>query len=280
MSGITIMDKSNREITISERKILLIEMLKKLSELFEENNIEWYIGYGTLIGAVRHKGFIPWDDDVDILIPRRDYIRLIRLIEASESSLLKPHMVGITYTTIPKGHYYHRLKIADDRTYTYVDDMQRPGVFVDIFALDAIHEDENIFKAKRIINIYCNLCDLCNSEEIKKSKGIKNVAYRALNTIFSIIGKKRLLSFFERALICKSNDISYGYYMNAVSAYGLKDINRIEYYDETIKLRFEGITVPVPRGYDMILKNLYGEYMKLPPVNQRHGHDGEKIYWF
>ena len=124
-----------REITSDEKKELLVEMLNNIIEYFEQNDIHYYIAYGTLIGAVRHKGFIPWDDDIDFLVPRKDYIKLIHLMENDKEKFDAMNVEIVEYNGGIK-NFHKRFKIAHTKTIMEEFGKMRSAVFIDIFPLD------------------------------------------------------------------------------------------------------------------------------------------------
>ena len=273
--------KQNMLISSEEKKDVLIEMLRNFGDFLDQNSINWHVAYGTMIGAVRHHGFIPWDDDIDICVPRGDYIKLLHLIDNKLDELKKKHLVRITYSAgVPTGHYYLWFKIADDRTYLRDNGCLRPGVHIDVFPIDKISNSsgKEYRKCKNKILRYCNLCDLSSNErEIKVTSIGKTLIYKALNKAFSIIGRKRITEFFERKLINAELSASNGYYFYAGSRFN--DCVEVEKYERKILVPFESLKVPIPDGFDTILKVQYGHYMELPPKDKRHGHEYEIIYW-
>ena len=123
-----------REITLSEKQELMVDMLKRLQPIFIENEIHYWAASGTLLGAVRHGGFIPWDDDMDILMPIDDFIRLLHMLEEEKEFFQSKNLTIKPYHRL-KGVHHKRFKIADTRTVNEEFGEIRPAVFIDIFPI-------------------------------------------------------------------------------------------------------------------------------------------------
>ena len=142
-----------KEITQTEQKEILLDMLKYVDEICKKNNIKYFLYGGTLIGAIRHKGFIPWDDDLDICVPYKDYRKLITLLKQDNK-----YNVHNPYDN--EDYYYFFTKLTDKRTILIEDNYNRikdMGVFLDIFPFyhlpDSIEEYNKLYKKKKKKNI-------------------------------------------------------------------------------------------------------------------------------
>ena len=126
---------NRKELTTKEIQAISLEVLKQIADLCDELNLRYYLAYGTLIGAVRHKGFIPWDDDVDIMMPRPDYDKLLKYLSTNKL----PYLTLFNRQTCPE-YPYMISRISDDR---YILEMENEksvgmGVFIDIYPLDGM----------------------------------------------------------------------------------------------------------------------------------------------
>ena len=132
-----------REIQFEEMKKIELNILIYFTEVCEENNLRYYLGGGTLLGAVRHKGFIPWDDDIDVMMPRPDFQKLLSLSINNENyNIIKPGTAG---------YYYNFAKLVDTRTILEEKGIKRIdglGVYIDIFPLDGMPETPDARKKR------------------------------------------------------------------------------------------------------------------------------------
>lgn len=259
-------DRNKMEIiNIEECRKISLDILKSVADFCENNNITYFLACGTLLGAVRHKGYIPWDDDIDIMMPRPDYKKFLNEYKDDHYKILYPSAGRLYYA-----------KVYDDRTVKYEQDVDyrkyKPtGVDIDIFPLDGFINNEN--KLKRIYKKECfleMLLRLSNQPIFNRKNPIK-----AINRIIPrIIGSKNIVKMIEK------NAQTYDYDKNDYvvrmrwSPNGFTGILPKEIYEKEY-MKFEGKDYCVPKGYDKWLTNFYGDYMILPPEDKRITHRSE-----
>ena len=171
-----------KRITPEENKKLLVEMLIKISKYFDENNIKYFLCYGTLLGAVRHKGFIPWDDDIDIHVPREDFLRLIHLLEADKEKLQAMDLELLEFNQRPKS-YHKRFKIANLKTTMEEYGEMRSAVFIDIFPLDCFKSIKDAKRKLPTVKLLSNILTFCHAGKVSVG-GSKGAVYKDLRTPF------------------------------------------------------------------------------------------------
>ncbi len=266
-------------ISDEEKKSVLMEILGKLDRLFSEYNITYYLAYGTLLGAVRHQGFIPWDDDIDLLIPRKDFIRLIHFCEEHKEELKKMNLEIVEYG-VNKKDYFKRFKIADTRTVMEEFGEERSAVFVDIFPLDCLPDlpTKKLRKMCRKIVLMDNLWSLCNAG-VAQGSGLKKKVYAILLLLHKIFGCERMKKYYENKEISMSMVGEDRIFCYAEGAAVNSRFMKVSEWGKTIRIPFENDLFCVPENYDGILTMWYGDYMKLPPEDQRHSHEYYKMYW-
>jgi lipopolysaccharide cholinephosphotransferase len=266
-----------KEINLDELKVIQLDMLKFVKKFCEKNNLKYYLCGGTLLGAIRHKGFIPWDDDIDIFMPMNDYKKFIELFNENEKyRLLNPYK--------SKDYYYLFSKLIDNRTYLKEDDkphIDEMGVYIDIFPICGLPDNrEEIDKYITKINglykkHWHTFCKVWNYSDKKSKMIIKTIVkfpYYFLNRKKHI--RQGILDLMEKYDIEKSKYVGY-----ILSWYVEKEVTRKEVYDKTIQVEFEVEIFSAPAGYDEYLTNLYGNYMELPPVEKRVSNHDFKAYW-
>lgn len=265
-----------KELSFEEIKKIELEILEEFALFCNKNNLKYFLAYGTLIGAVRHKGFIPWDDDIDVQMPRDDYNRLIKIFNDNKSS---DNLELVAPTDIKSRHSF--VKIIDNRTikieksFEYSDGFL--GADIDVFPLDGQPEKDRDFKQwyKRLHRIYY-LYLLCTLDE--NATITRKIVFPIVRLLTG--GKKRLLKKAEK--LHKEYPYEDSKYVGSVeSAYDFEKTNRIEkkHYSSSVMLDFEGKKYSVPIGYHEILTLVYGNYMKLPPKDEQITHHKNKIYW-
>ena len=268
-----------KNITQTEQKEILFEMLKYVDEICKKNNIKYFLSGGTLIGAIRHKGFIPWDDDIDICVPYNDYRKLITILKQDNK-----YNVHNTYDD--EDYYYFFTKLTDKRTILIEDNYNRikdMGVFLDIFPFfhltDSIEEYKKLYKKikkleKQYFRFYGYEKYYYNKSKIKSI--IKAIIFFPQFLLKRKYKKNRqiLLDLIEKNDIVQSNYIGNSIPPNSYILRFTKEI-----FAEMVDAEFEGIKVCVPAGYKEYLTQIYGDYMQLPPENQRVTQHHFKAYW-
>ncbi|MFR7677767.1 MAG: phosphorylcholine transferase LicD [Acutalibacteraceae bacterium] len=266
---------------ISDQEIKAIELhvLKTLTNYCDKNGIRYFLSYGTLIGAIRHQGFIPWDDDIDVVIPRPDYMRLIKLLGNQEISFCK---LSSPYNN--RDHFLPYSKIYHIETEKIEEGVQYRGtplgIDVDIFPLDGVPEDER--KAEKFYKVQKKLFrwSVLSFSPYEKSPNMIRTALRYIR-MFLV----KLVGNYHWIILLNKRALKYPYEgskMVGVPVIGydnvLKRINR-SCFDESIPVHFEGEVYLAPKGYDEFLRTLYGDYMQLPPEDKRISTHLYEAYW-
>ena len=263
------------ELTLQEVQKESLEVLKKVKKIFDQNGWKYYLTYGTLIGAIRHEGFIPWDDDIDIWVPRDDYEKFIQYCKENKENL-KPFEI-IHYSTNIK-YIYPIARFSNSNYYTEYDNVKDYGLglFVDIYPLDGINDDDKSYK-KRITRINKDICLAGLIKIVKSNSTIKNIIKYPYFIFRKILGVNRLLikqDTISKKYNYKDSEKVWVSWANKQIAFNKSDIINKE---ECFK-KFENETFRVPLKYDKILTEVYGDYMKLPPKEERIAQHFYKVY--
>lgn len=260
-------DKKLRKLQKTELEILL-----ELDRVCRKHNLRYFIVGGTLIGAARNGGFIPWDDDIDVSMPREDFDKLIKLKdEFSDNFFLQTHKTE-------KDCYFFYAKLRKNGTYFGEDKFEHTGIhkgiFMDIFPLDYISDKGFIqkicFKSFSLINAF--ICSKkLTSEFLYKNMSLPFiVTFRLIQCILPLpllYGLRSLCAKLTSALSNKRLVASlagfHGY---------PKEIAPVELWGNGTDIEFEGKTVRAPEKYKEFLNHMFGDYMQLPPVEERVNH--------
>lgn len=264
-----------KEIDLKKLKKIQLEMLDYIDKFCEENEIRYWIDSGTLLGAVRHKGYIPWDDDIDLGMLRKDYDKFVNLFnkKCDPSYRFDCYECNKNYTK-PYG------KVLDLRTVMYEPDKKtgvKSSVFVDVFPYDNIADDEKARNKQFRIRDRCK--KLNNLQQFDgfyiKKKNKYNFIRHPLHVILQILPKG---FFIEKSILnCKKFEKqktkNVGNLAGNTKQYCNKGV-----FDDFVLLWFEGKKYPAPIGYDEWLRSFYGDYMKLPPKEKQVSHHRFEAY--
>ena len=260
-------DKNRKYLSLEERKKISLQILNYVDQWCHDNKVSYYLGFGTLLGAVRHKGMIPWDDDVDIFMKRADYNCFIekfnttatdknyKCISFEDGTFLLP------YT-----------KVVDLRTRLEDQCFSREGILgmsIDIFPLDLAPAKKDIHALSKKMLITKKLLRYSLFPDISVCDGEANAFRKKVMYRFSkMVGYDRW-AHRVKSILSKCNQDQGKYYLQADTMMYLYDAS---WYEETVQLPFESKLFPAPKHYDEVLRAAYGDYMQLPPENQRIAH--------
>ena len=258
-----------KKITVDEAKNIELEILSYIDIFCKKNGIEYFLNYGTLIGAVRHKGFIPWDDDIDISMTRENYNKFINLFEKDSS---KYKLLSLETQT---EYYNNFIKIIDTSTVidnTRVYTTYPSGVFIDIFPMDTFN-DKKIMKLFYRLESLKLLASSKRKNIIYKDSQIKDLIRQIIWFILLPISPKVFAIIMEK--LTKQHYNPNGKFIAFLSSkLGEKEVFERKIFEEIITLDFEHLRLPAPQNYDFILTQYYGDYMQLPPEEERvFGHE-------
>lgn len=241
-----------------------VEILNHIVAVCEKHGLRYYLSYGTLLGAIRHKGFIPWDDDIDISMPRADYEQLLKVM------LANPDKRFVALTPKSKGYPYHYAKVVDLSTKLVeenLDDFAGNGLWVDIFPLDGVDTTEPT-RQKKLAKYF----NSCRASASFKHCPANNKPWKW--RICKMIGTRNFSRLVTWAS-CRLPFDSAQYVAHMPTAMQYLFPRRL--FDKVIKVEFEGAFYDAPADYDEYLKILYADYMQIPPKSQRITHSVKAI---
>ena len=253
-------------------KALEVQMLASFIEVCRKLSLRYYLVGGTLLGAVRHRGFIPWDDDIDVAMPREDYEVFL---QEGQKHLPEYYFLQCLHTD--PAYTMNFAKIRDSRT-TFVEYAVRKypmnhGLFIDIFPLDAYPDEE---KARKTMDLYQKIFKYRTRAAVEVPKAAQHSfpVELGLNAIAALtcLRYPRLRKALEAREKIQSSASGGEIWANYCGAWGKKEVMPAAWYGRGVELTFEGLTVMGPEHWDKWLTQVYGNYMQLPPVEKRVGH--------
>lgn len=265
-----------RVISSEELNAIQLDILDKIHIFCEQKNINYSLAFGTLLGAVRHKGYIPWDDDIDIMIPRPDYLRFVNSFNGSY-----PHLV-VAAPELDWNYYAPYANVYDSRTLLYEGANSHRGlelgVKIDVFPIDGTPDSmENYLRLrKKIWNLngllYAKRYNLKMSEiKIPIFKGKIKSIFLSYTKIQKMIAELLLSNSYSTSIFV--DELAFNPYMKSITRVP------ISLFSNYIELPFENRYFRAIADYDTFLKNVYGNYMELPPKEKQIPHHGFTAYW-
>lgn len=267
-----------RKLSKRETQELLLEMLDVFASYCEKHDLRYYLVGGTLLGAVRHKGFIPWDDDIDVGMPRRDYNRFLELVKKEP---VAPYMVAVSGEDGTLGNPYCELIHTGTRlergSSTYIRrKCQMLHLFIDIFPQDGWPENQSdAVRLSRKMKWYRYLIQCGRSKIGKGTSWKRTLAKTPMVLLMRIVGYKRIIDKMNR--IAGTYDYDHSRYVGAVT-YGLYGVGERCLREDVVaftKVVFEGHEYVAPGCWDQYLTQIYGNYRELPPEEKRIDHKME-----
>lgn len=258
-------------LTVEEVRQVEIDILKYIDSVCRANDIPYFLDYGTLLGAIRHKGFIPWDDDIDICMKRDDYNRFLKAIEASPSD-----QYLLLTDKKDNGYYYEFGKMVDARTElteTGLNELPGMGVWVDIFPKDNLPSCHKIIRTLSFISVSMRI--FATHKQFPKQYPSYCYPIWLIARMFGYRFFMSVTKFWQRTAH-KTKKVKF--------VGDLRDRTAPKYYwpkdmfDEAVMLDFENEKFPAPKKWDEYLKGLYNDYMTLPPEEKRRAHRFD-VFW-
>jgi len=256
--------------TLNHLKQVELLILKDFIDICEENNLEYYLWFGTEIGAVRHQGFIPWDDDIDVVIFREDYEKFLKIME--EKNWDKYTVLDCRYD---EEYFFQFGRLSLNGTYwsefwdKYVS--FKLGMHVDLFILDKVPKNKiKRFLFMRLCLIFCKMQAMSVIKFDEGSKIVKTIV-NVSHSVFNVVGltpeffQKGLTNFLRRY----ENDNSEFYAdltMNEQPYFKITD------FKPSKKVKFENLDVSIANNQEATLGQIFGDYMQLPPEEDRVAH--------
>ena len=239
----------------------LLVMLEKVITIANQHNITVFIGYGTLLGAVRHKGFIPWDDDIDLLVPRQDIKRFYGLLR---DQLPKEYSVNRNPRS---GHY---AKVFDENTTFVRENNKIGGIFIDLWSLDGLSNSPRI--ANLILSFNHLLKFIRKLKEKRPSRNKLIYLMRFIIRIFLVLVPNKIIYNLHIMSLSVFSYYKSNFVGNILGVYKEKELLTKDIFREGSHYPFCNYNLLGPKNYDVYLTRFYSDYKSPPPIEERIGH--------
>lgn len=255
-----------------------LEMLEYINNICERNKIDYFAISGTLLGAIRHNGFIPWDDDIDIACTRENYFKLVKAIQDDDNERYK--ILNLN----SENYYWPYAKLCDIKTKAIEKNTvtsDEYGVFMDIFYYDRLPDDKKIIhkaytKGKRFYKFF-----IVNKIEskIESNNLLKKLLKKFCRFFINKLDGKKIIEHYQN-IHYRYTDNDGKYAISIWPCYSEeREIQLWNNLNEIVKHDFENIKINIPKNYDEVLKIQFGDYMKLPPKELQERSHNIKFYY-
>lgn len=258
------------KLNSNEIKEIEFNILLKFDEFCKQHKLRYYLAGGTLLGAIRHKGFIPWDDDIDVCMPRPDYEKAIKLFGVLDNRY-KLRSNKIDDFSAP----FAKLVDLNTRVVSKTSNSNiELNVWIDIFPVDGLPEKiDTVKKIYKRCYFYRGMLDLCDSKCIDDKNILKRILKIILKPIALIIGSRWFVNKIEKIAMQYEYDTSKYVGIVTWGLYGVGERMLKSEFEKPIKVEFEGYKFPAFSCWDSYLRGLYKDYMQLPPIEKRQTHN-------
>ena len=257
-----------KKLSIDEYKKTVTGILVEIDQICREHKLTYMLMFGTLIGAIRHRGFIPWDDDIDIAMPRKDYERLMEILRTETYDIRFLSIEHNPDTIYPYGKICKKHTRVKEKNFRPVEGY---GAFVDVFPLDSMPDDA---RERR------KYCKKCRQYEIwithssrtgfEHSESLKtNVSRFLAFHLGKMLNTQKLIRKLNDTLVRFNEQHGETSYLGIPWGYYADKLYPSSMLKELTEVEFEGHSFYAPKEYDQVLKMRYGDYMKLPPEKDR-----------
>ena len=267
-------------MNVKEIQACCLDILEAFQQYCDAHSLRFYMSGGTLLGAVRHKGYIPWDDDVDVMMPRPDYERFIREYRHERYRVVscetEPHYAA------PYARVWDPQTVYVANTPNWISHGTEMGAFIDIFPMDGFPDSDRMGECYlHYLRFFRTIIKITATRHPPKSGSRKKyLYYRVLNTLVFRKTPNAYAKKLSRFAQKKPYDTCA--YVGVTATYAkilLERNKKADVFYDTVMLPFERLMLPAPAGYDVYLRHLYGDYMQLPPVEQRVSAHKYQICW-
>lgn len=259
------------DVTLRRVQLVQLEILKAFRDVCNAHGLRYILGSGTLLGAIRHEGFIPWDDDIDVEMPRTDYELFLQYADEMGERFSVQTWKNDNEYAVPFAKVRMSGTVYQEKNSVH---LKNNGIFIDIFPCDYIY-GRRIEKYRFTLMNYVRLILIEKSEAYSVPSSVKGIVKKGILSVLCLLPRKLLIDLYEK--LAKWN-IKKGagekYFANEGASSAGSWIIESNCFEDIVLHRFEDDEFSIPRDYDGYLSRVYGDYMKLPPENERGNRHG------
>lgn len=262
-------------LSLDEIKKIELQILIEFRKICNMLGLKYYLSGGTLLGAIRHKGFIPWDDDIDLAMPRSDFNKLIEFSKTYINDTYKFLFLSKNENLLPYAKFVNTKTHIDSK---YAEDEMQQHLWLDIMPMDGLPEDINeVSRIYKKAEYYRKIIGLCNAKLGEGKSTVKKLSKYILKPLALIYGKERAIDNLNQ--LAMKYDYDTAKYVGAITwgLYGPSERMLKSEVEQITEISFENHSFSTFSCWDSYLKGLYKDYMELPPIEKRINH--EMIAW-
>ncbi len=251
---------------LKELQKIELQILKEIDKICKDNNICYYLGEGSLLGAIRHQGFIPWDDDIDLIMERNDYERFLKIapkVISKDYEIQHSTLIHNYWSPFIKVRYLGKCSFKQTHISHLTD---HNGPLIDIFPVDNVPKENSIKQFIQAYKIKFYRGMLSYKLKLRHPKKIKGFIIKFCSNFISV---KRIHKNLDKTFKKYNND-NNSFMVNLASYYNYKKQTvPKKWYGKPRMVKFEEFIIPVPKEAEKLLASIYGDYMTLPPEEKR-----------
>lgn len=266
------------KMTLSDIQTVSLEILKEFDRFCKENDLQYSLAYGTLLGAVRHKGFIPWDDDIDVMMPKTDYDKFIKLYQDSEKYMCFAYEKNNCLLAYARLAEMNRTVV---RTSAPWNDRES-GVWIDVFPIVGVEDDKESYlhTAKLAYSLWRKI--VRSRQAMGHLSTHRSFMWNLKRIAIKIIYWRCLPKYLKKLMVIINRfDYNSSRYVSNMShlLYAKRSFFPKQMFDDYVELPFGVDKFRCIKDYDKFLTMIYNDYMVLPPVNKRRTHSYHNYDW-